>query len=89
MAKASLDNDSFKFGIFNIGVKFLVFTQEPTAEAPTDAATISVTFEQLGVKGKYQVRDAWSKKDIGVFENEFSQVIRRHASGLYRLSKVK
>ena len=89
VAKAGLDKDAFKPGVFDICVKFLVFTQEPTVEAPTDAATISVTFEQLGVKGKYQVRDVWSKKDIGVFENEFSQVIRRHASGLYRLSKVK
>jgi hypothetical protein len=89
IAKAGLDKDAFKPGVFGIEVKFLIFTEDPTSPIPADSASIAVTFEQLGLKGTYQVRDLWGKKDVGSFENEFSQVIRRHASGLYRLSVKK
>ncbi len=89
VAKAGLDKDAFKPGVFGMQAKFLVFTEDPTAEVPKEAESIAVTFDQLGIQGKYRVRDLWTKKDLGSFENTFSHVIRRHASGLYRLSKEK
>jgi hypothetical protein len=67
-------------------VEFMVFTQDPSGPLPADSAKISVTFSQLGLEGEYAVKDLWTGEDLGIFRNEFSRVLRRHASGLYRIS---
>ena len=50
---------------------------------------VSVTLDQLGIKGSCTVTDLWSGKKLGKFEGEFRQNIRLHASGLYRVSMKK
>lgn len=88
-AKAGIDDEAFKPGVFGIKVRFMVFTEDPTALPPTETSHVPVSFKEMGLEGKYTVRDLWAKKDLGVFENEFSPEIKRHASGLYRLTKQK
>ena len=70
------------------GVMFLVYLQDPSGEIPPDSEEISVSFDEMGLTGAYRVRDLWAKEDIGSYEDGFSREIRRHASGLYRLSRV-
>lgn len=50
---------------------------------------VSVTWKDLGIKGKYRVRDLWRQKDLGVFENEFSADVAQHGVVLVSLRKVK
>jgi alpha-galactosidase len=46
---------------------------------------ITVTWKELGISGKFLVRDLWDKKDVGEFETEFSASINPHAGSLYRI----
>jgi len=56
---------------------------------PGDSATQKVTlrWDDLGIKGKYIVRDLWRQKDLGTFEGEFSADIKRHGVMLVGLRK--
>lgn len=37
----------------------------------TTAATVSVTWDQIGLRGNQAVRDLWNKKDLGHYANSF------------------
>ena len=41
----------------------------------------------LGIKGKYIVRDLWRQKDLGVFEDEFSADVKPHGVVMISLRK--
>jgi len=49
---------------------------------------MSVKFDQLGVKGKCQVRDLWRQKDLGVFNEKFEMSVPRHGAAVIQLSPV-
>ncbi len=70
-------------------VKFHVFTQYPTGTPPEDSVKISLRTGQLGFKGACRVRDLWSKKDVGEFEDEISMYVGKHGSKLLKISEVK
>ena len=57
----------------------------------TDSITrrLSVKWSELGIAGKYIVRDLWRQKDIGVFENEFSAEVKPHGVVMISLRKTK
>ncbi|MCX6309264.1 MAG: glycoside hydrolase family 27 protein [Bacteroidia bacterium] len=48
---------------------------------------ISVSWKELGLKGKLNVRDVWKKTDLGKHVNNFSAVIEPHGSLLIRIGK--
>jgi hypothetical protein len=54
-----------------------------------DSVKISVKLEQLGLKGNCTVRDLWSKKDMGKFNDEFASFIKKHGAGLYKVHSCK
>jgi alpha-galactosidase len=47
--------------------------------------TVTARWEDLGIKGKWKVRDAWRQYDWGVFENGFTQKVDSHGAVLLRL----
>ena len=51
--------------------------------------TVTARWEDLGIKGKWKVRDAWRQYDWGVFENWFTEKVNRHGAVLLRLQPVK
>jgi len=57
----------------------------------TDGLTrkILLKWTDLGIKGKYRVRDLWRQKDLGIFEDEFSADVKPHGVVLISLRKVK
>ena len=79
------------------GDKFLALfnaTDKPkgidnNATLNSDSTKISITFDQLGFKGKVTITDLWNHKNLGDFTNEFAPLIKRHGSGLYRVSVKK
>ena len=48
---------------------------------------VTVTWEQLGIKGEHTVRDLWRQKDVGSFDGEFSRVVPRHGTLFVRVSR--
>ena len=51
-------------------------------------ATIAVSWHQLGISGKSEVRDLWQKKNLGDFSGEFHAEINPHGAGLYKISPM-
>jgi len=59
----NMEDGSKAVGLFNRG------------EAKTK---VTVTRQQLGIKGKQTVRDLWRQQDVGSFKNKFSAEVARH-----------
>jgi hypothetical protein len=74
----------------NIGatIQFMVFTEQPSGPMPPDVATVSVDLQQLGASG-FTVKDVWTGKQLGRFQNKLSVPVQRHGAKLYRLSPLK
>jgi alpha-galactosidase len=47
---------------------------------------VSVSWSELGVRGKQMVRDLWRQKDLGTFDGEFSSVVPRHGTLFVKLT---
>jgi len=61
----------------------------PTKEGDCPGLAVSVSLEELGLKGPVKVRDLWAHKDLGLHTGNFAPVISWHGAGLYRLSPSK
>jgi len=51
--------------------------------------SVVVKWADLGIKGRYIVRDLWRQKDLGTFENEFSSRVNQHGVVMISLRKAK
>jgi hypothetical protein len=70
-------------------VQFLVFTQNPSGDAPGATAKIPVDLKTLGINSSCTITDLWSGKVLGKFSKEFAPEINRHGAGLYRIQVGK
>ena len=53
------------------------------------SSEIAVTLTELGLKGKYTVKDLWSKEIKGMINDKYTAAVEPHASVLLRFSKSK
>ncbi len=56
-----------------------LFNRQRTAEQ------LTVSFAQIGIKGKATVRDLWLKKDLGTFSGSYSAYVPKHGVVLVRI----
>lgn len=70
-------------------VQFHVFTEHPAGTPPPDSIKVLLKFEQLGLNGNCNVRDLWTREDIGEFMDEISLDVRKHGTRLLKISEVK
>lgn len=81
-----LQDDSVAVGLFNIAN----FGQTPETyfrwgdEAP---AKFEFRFADVGLAGRWSVREVWPQKDLGSFDGSITTTIRHHGVVLLRLSK--
>jgi alpha-galactosidase len=52
-------------------------------------ARIVLNGKDIGVKGKFKVRDVWRQKDIGIFDDKYETEIPYHGVVLIRVNEVK
>jgi hypothetical protein len=50
---------------------------------------VGVQFDSLQLSGKYNVRDLWKRKELGLIDSELSEMLPPHGAGLYRVVKSK
>jgi alpha-galactosidase len=50
---------------------------------------LSVKWSDLGIQGKYIVRDLWKQKDLGIFEDEFFAEVKPHGVMMVSIRKAK
>lgn len=48
---------------------------------------IAVLWSDLGISGRWKVRDLWSHQDKGVFDGRYSRTVPSHATALLKLSQ--
>ncbi len=49
----------------------------------------TIQFATIGLAGKCKVRDLWAKKDLGIFDNQFTADVAKHGAGLYKISPLE
>ncbi|RYX86694.1 Melibiase subfamily [bacterium] len=81
---AALDDGGVSQNIAGSTVRFMVFTKSPYDEAPN---VVPISLTELGFNSGANVRDLWSKKNLGRMTGDFSPAIPSHGAGLYRISK--
>ena len=69
-----MEDGSKAVGLFNRG-----YTTTP----------LTVSWADLGLKGKQTVRDLWRQQDLGAFENAFTSPVPRHGVVLVRIWPAK
>jgi len=69
-------------------VVFGVLVSKGNVDLP-ETANVKVNFEAIGLKGKVKVRDLWSHKDLGTFNESFERELPQHGAGLYRISPLR
>jgi len=69
-------------------VKFMIFTEDPSGPVPPESSEVEVNFSQIGLPLSYKVQDLWSGRDLGTFKDRFSADLKRHASGIYRITPI-
>lgn len=68
-------------------VMFGVLAEESLDSLEIDTE-VSVSFAELGLPERAQVRDLWAEDDLGIFQNEFTREIAPHGAGLYRITPL-
>jgi alpha-galactosidase len=66
-----LEGGAFAVGLFNLSDR---------------EAQLTVKWEELGLKGRYRIRDVWREKNIGARAGEFSAKVNAHGVALIRLT---
>jgi alpha-galactosidase len=80
-----MEDGSRAVGLFNVGT---VEAKEPADHFRWEGGAtkrITVTAEQLGLKGPLVVRDLWRQKDLGTFTGSFSAEVPFHGVVLVRI----
>jgi alpha-galactosidase len=52
-------------------------------------SNVTITWSDLGLTGRQNVRDLWLRKDVGAFEKEFTAPVPRHGAVLLRIEKAR
>ena len=63
-----------------------LFNTTPVGASTAMAGEISVSFDEIGVSGRANIRDLWKHADLGSFSASFSATIPKHGAVLYRIS---
>ena len=79
-----MEDGSLAVGIFNTA-GFISTPESFFAWGTESPKEISIDFSKLGLKGKYKLRDVWRQKDLGVFENNFKEIVPYHGVLLLRM----
>jgi alpha-galactosidase len=69
-----LADGSWAVGLFNLG---------------SEATNVTMSWVDLGIRGKQTVRDLWRQKDLGNYDEQFASPVAAHGVRLLRITKSK
>jgi len=53
------------------------------------AMDVTVTWAELGIRGRQQVRDLWRQQDLGAFDGSFTAKVPRHGTVFVKVAPVR
>lgn len=83
-----LEDGSYAVGLFNIA-HFGKSPQSYFRWGDERAVSYQFDFNQIGLQGKFRLRDVWRQKDIGTFSQSWQTEIKHHGVLLLKMSPVK
>jgi alpha-galactosidase len=84
-----LEDGSVAAGMFNVDPYAVLWDQENGEKIQREKTTMNLQFSDLGLKGRFRVRDLWRQKDLGSFTGSFSSAIAYHGVTLVKLTPEK
>jgi alpha-galactosidase len=82
-----LEDGSFAVGLFNTA-DFGKTPQSYFHWGDESPKTFKFDFAEVGLKGKWKLRDLWRQKDLGEFDGSFKTEIRYHGVVMLKLNKI-
>jgi alpha-galactosidase len=80
-----LEDGSKAVGLFNITSKIENVSDYFAWDPVRESKKMTINPSELGIKGKFKVRDVWRQKDLGVFEKSFETDVPYHGVVLLRI----
>jgi alpha-galactosidase len=84
-----LDDGSVAVGLFNIDPYEILWDQAKGDEIQERKYKIVLDLNQIGLRGKYKVRDLWRQKDIGIVNKKYIANVPYHGVSFVRLIPIK
>ena len=84
-----LEDGAYAVGFFNVDPYFILWDQETGEDIQRKKYRMTLDVKNLGIRGKFKVRDLWRQTDIGIFENSFETEVPYHGVTFVKLMPVK
>ena len=84
-----LEDGSIAVGLFNVDPYFIQWDKSRGDSIQRSKTGMVLNFSDLGLRGRYRVRDLWRQRDLGSFEDRFSTAVPYHGVQLIRLIPEK
>jgi hypothetical protein len=85
VAFAALDDGGLRQPT-GVSVRFSVHTLPAAPDADEAGVTMRVGLSELGLEGRWSVRDLWERRELASVEGALSALVAWHGSQLYRLA---
>ena len=83
-----LEDGSLAVGFFNNDPYAILWNKKDGEKIQKVKYKMTLRFSDLNLKGKFQVRDLWRQKNLGVYENEFSTEVAYHGVTFVKITPV-
>jgi alpha-galactosidase len=83
-----LEDGSKAVGLFNVGLTEVKLPEDYFDWEKKATRNVTLRSSDLGWKGKFNVRDVWRQKYLGIYDNSFSGEVPRHGVLLVRIQRV-
>lgn len=84
-----LEDGSMAVGLFNVDPYFILWDQAKGETVQREKTAMTLTFSDLGLTGRFKVRDLWRQQDLGIFEGSYSTAVPYHGVRLIKLTPEK
>jgi len=84
-----LEDGSVAIGFFNVNPYEILWNQSDSVKVQKELYKITLNLKNIGLRGRYIVRDLWRQKNFGTVENIYTAQVPYHGVSFLRLIPQK
>ena len=84
-----LYDGSYAIGLFNVNPYYILWDQSESKKVQETMYKLSLNLKEIGLSGKYKVRDLWRQQDLGTIDSEISAEIPYHGVKFIKITPIK